>query len=582
MVAAIAATIRLAWLARPEMQRQVWLTALGFVLVFILYVVGLAGTRYGSFVADYLALGGRASADVYYHWSITNALRYFEQVAIGIDGLHGIKYYAMVHFIGARIADMSGGDSGWTFVLTRALFVTPLCLAACTLIALTFDRTESRRPATLAFLVTLLVFLYECFGRDFFDSESHILGLAFFALLVPTAFYVMTRPLGRNLAWIAWAALLFCLALTTASKVTTGFVALALLGYVALRAYHKRPLVMLAIWASSVTTAYLVYRQVIDSGVIGSLNADIAGNFGIDWRWYYPILHYSLSALALLALLVSARMDGSIWLQFRQGKLPLLEVLGVVLVAATLPALLFPIPAGGGYYMTHPQMWVALPILLTIGIPLLARELPAFKRGAWHRSLIALGIVAAMAAALVEHVPDVFMERLAQMFSQASFVRTDDPSFFESRKKKAVRDDMKRTFPLLRTSSYYWPERRPLVMENLVAELKALRQTHGNSLAAYASPKAQDFWALTDNCFVSSMMLFGMSAVPLVDGLPPLSTGCAEQQTVSYGFSTAARRTSDEPLDDTALCQLAKSRGFDVVARIENLGAVDRVVTCAP
>lgn len=580
MAAAIAALLRLVWVARRGARGSVWLAGAGFALVFVPYFVGLAGTRYGSFVADYLALGGRASADAYFHWSLTNALRYFGEVAIGIDGLHGIKYYPMAHFVSARIAELAGGDSGWAFILTRAIFITPLCLAACALIALAFDRKASRRPATLAFLVTLLVFLYECFGRDFFDSESHILGLAFFALLVPTAFQAMIPIADRRLAWFIWIAFLFCLAVITATKVTTGFVALCLFGYVALRAYYKKPLAMLAIWASSAAIAFLVYRQVIDTSMVAALNADIPGNFAVDWRWYYPILHYSLSALALLALLVSARMDGSIWLQLRQGKLPLLEVLGVVLVAATLPALLFPIPAGGGYYMTHPQMWVALPILLTIGIPLLARELPAFKRGAWHRSLIALGIVAAMAAALVEHVPDVFMERLAQMFSQSSFVRTDDPSFFESRKKKAVRDDMKRTFPLLRTSSYYWPERRPLVMENLVADLKALRQTHGNSLAAYASPKAQDFWTLTDNCFVSSMMLFGMSAVPLVDGLPPLSTGCAEQQTVSYSFNTATKRTSDEPLDDTALCRLAVSRGFDVVARIESLAAIDRVVTC--
>lgn len=582
MAASMAAILRLAWIAARAPRGSVWLTAAGFVLVFIPYFVGLAGTRYGSFVADYLALGGRASADAYFHWSLTNALRYFGEIAIGIDGLHNIKYYPMAHFVSARIAEMSGGDSGWVFILTRAIFITPLCLAACALIALAFDRHASRRPATLAFLVTLLVFLYECFGRDFFDSESHILGLALFALLVPTAFQAMNPIADRRLAWFIWIALLFCLAAVTATKVTTGFVVLCLFGYVALRAYYKKPLVMLAIWVSFAAVAFLVYRQVIDTSMVAALNADIPGNFGIDWRWYYPILHYSFSALALLALLVTARANGTLWQQFRQAGLPLLEVLGVVLIAATLPALLFPIPAGGGYYMTHPQMWVALPILLVVGIPLLARELFAFRNHAWHRSLIALGIVVAMAAALVEHVPDVFMERLAQMFSQSSFVRTDDPSFFESRKKKAVRDDMKRTFPLLRTSSYYWPERRPLVMEKLVRELRELHRTHGNRLAVYASPRAQDFWGLTDNCFVSSMMLPGMSAVPMVDGLPPLSTGCAQQQTVSYSFNTAAKRSSDEPLDDAALCRLAKGRGFDVVARVESLAAIDRVVTCAP
>ena len=104
----VVAVTRLAWFARQVPRHSYCLTGIGFLVVFILYFVGLAGTRYGSLVADLLALGGRASADVYYHWSITNALRFYGKVAIGVDGLLDIKYYPMVHLVAARIAVMSG------------------------------------------------------------------------------------------------------------------------------------------------------------------------------------------------------------------------------------------------------------------------------------------------------------------------------------------------------------------------------------------------------------------------------------------------------------------------------------------
>lgn len=580
---ALLACLRLVLLARHVVTRPSWWAVPGLLAIFIAYFVCLGGTRYNSFVADFLTLGGRASADVYFHWSITNALRYFGAVAIGIDGLVDLKYYPLAHLIAARIAEMSGGETGLTFIFVRAVFMTPFCLAAWALATLSVDREQAYRPVTLAFLSLLLVFFYSSYsGNVFFDSESHIVGLALFGLMAPSALNVLRAKLPARVTVAVWLGMLLCLALATSAKATTGFIILCVLGYVALRSYYRRPLILAVLWIASAGIAYGIYRNVISSESVGTLNASIAENFGLDQGWYAPFLHYSMAVLALLALIVAARASGSIWPQLKAGKIPLLELLGVVLIASTLPALVVPVPAGGGYYMTHPQMWIALPIVAAIGAPLLWRAIASLRQRNVPRAAMGLALAAVLVAITLIRTPDFFMDRVEQMVSQSTFARTNDPSYFASRKRKAVAQDTKRALPLMRTAAYYWPQQRPFLLDNLVQEIDALRVTHGTRLAAYVSPQAADFWTLTDNCFISSMMVFGMTGVPLVDGLPPLSTGCAEQQTVSYGFSNAGRRSSDVRLDDAQLCQLAKDRHFDVIARIEDLSKISGVVTCNP
>jgi hypothetical protein len=182
---------------------------------------------------------------------------------------------------------------------------------------------------------------------------------------------------------------------------------------------------------------------------------------------------------------------------------------------------------------------------------------------------------------MVHRVPKLFMDRLAQAISQSTYARTGNPDYFDSRKRKAVKDDFKRALPLMHERAYYWPGPRYFPVQKLATELSALRVARGQRLAAYVSPNASDFWVLSDNCFVTPMMLFGMTGVPLIDGLPPLSTGCHDQQTVSYGFYKVPQRTSDKVLDDTAVCRLAIDRGFDIVARIASLKGVERVVECS-
>jgi hypothetical protein len=570
---------RLLTLQRLAPVHEFWSGLTGFLVLLFAYVIVLAGTRYASFIADFLAVAGRASADVYFHWSIANALRFFDRVAIGINGLTDITYYPLSHILAERVAALADTDTGFGFIANRAVIIAPLSIAAFSLAALAFDQERKLHPVTITCLIGLGILFQNAFVGSSFDSESHILGIAFLGLVLPALRYAMRPMASVRVGAGVWLGLLLCLGCATVSKVTTGFIILALIGYVALRSTYRRPVVLAGLWLAALAVAYLLYRRVVPANAISDQFGSIAGNFGLDEGWSTPVKYYGVSVIALIVLALSTRRDGGFWLTLRRGQLPVAELLLLTIVAATVPCLLLPIFAGA-YYMIDPQMWVALPIAVVLGYPLLCRGIV----GLWQRPA-AKGIAVALLALVFSgfvlvQFGGLLRLRVAQAVAQETLIRTGDSSFYRDRKKNTVLKDLRRSAPYLNRADYYWPSSLNLPAANIVRDLRALRTQQGNDLVAYISPRAQDYWSLSENCFAKSMLVFAAAAVPVIDGLPPLSTQCDQQQVFSYGFILAGKRESDDPLNDDDVCRLALAQGFRSVARINSLAGVDHLVQC--
>ena len=569
---------RLLQLQRLAPSRKSWPAVISFLALFLAYFIALAGTRYASFIADFLALTGRASADVYFHWSIANALRFFGHLAIGINGLTDLPYYPLSHILAERVASLAGSDTGFGFIANRAVVIVPLCLAAFAQAALAFDAERQLRPSVIACLVGLVVLCNDAFIGSSYDSESHILGLAFLGLTLPALRYAMRPVTSFRLTTVIWLGLLLCLACATVSKVTTGFIILTLIGYVALRSTWRRPLVLVGLWLAALAVAYLLFHKVAPTNAISAKLGSIIGNFRVDESWLNPVRYYCLAAVTLILLILSARRDGGFRARLRGGQLPLVELLLVAVAASTLPCLLLPIYAGA-YYMINPQAWVAVPIAVVVGYPLLRQGYATLRQGITPRRLAGAIVVLAFGGLVLVEFAGFLKLRLAQAVSQETFIRTGDGSFFADRKKNTVLKDLGRSVPYLASASYYRPDHLNLPALKIVSDLRQLREAQGNDLIAYLSPHAQDYWSLSENCFSKSMLIFGASGVPLIDGLPPLSTQC-DRDAVAYGFFLVTKRSNDDPRSDDDVCRLALAQGFHAVARIESLAGVDRVVQC--
>src|SRR5262249_36725222 len=160
-------------------------------------------------------------------------------------------------------------DTGFGFIANRAVIIAPLILTAFSLAALAFDE-ERKRPSTIICLVGLVILFHDAFIGKSFDSESHMLGLVFLWLVLPALRYAMRPMTDSRLSTAIWLGLLLCLACATISKVTTGFIILTLIGYVALRSSYRRPVALAVLWLAALAIAYMLYRKVAPANVINT------------------------------------------------------------------------------------------------------------------------------------------------------------------------------------------------------------------------------------------------------------------------------------------------------------------------
>jgi hypothetical protein len=235
---------------------------------------------------------------------------------------------------------------------------------------------------------------------------------------------------------------------------------------------------------------------------------------------------------------------------------------------------------GGAHYFTAVQTWWCFAAALAL-LPAASERVVGFvgrtmPRSGAARRFAAVALYLVPVILLLVNLGSLVKDQGRQAIAASLLVRTHDLSFYTDDKKRVVREDVRRGGDMLTEDAFWHPASTATPARPLVDALQRLRHRYGTALAAYASPDARAFWNLRPSCPGKPLLLFGLTSVPLLDGLPPLWTGCAFNSRAIYGLETIPVRQSDTPLDDNALCQRAKARGFSFVYRIEDIAALDR------
>jgi hypothetical protein len=588
----VLACVDLRWARRPasaSSRGQAVAAWIALLVMALLFTLELAGTKYGSFIADLTAEYGRASNDIYYHWSLANALRWFGAVGIGVDGIVPVAYYPSVHLLAVRLAEAAGSDIGLAFIALRAIFLAPLMLVGFAGLALVMDRTGKLQGAwALAVLMTISLTI-SVLHRGTFDSESFVLGLLFFAWGATTLMAISqgTESGQTDRAKIAaWLTATILVAITCVTKSSVGLILLCLAGYVALRIFWRRPAYFIGLGALLTVIGGISLYLVAPRGTTSLSGGSIAENFHLDNDPIRPLVIYGAGIVAIALAMLAASGPRALWSSLRAGREMRIELLLGCVAAATIPALVFAMVDRGARYFTDVQIWFGAAVLIAT-IPPAADRLKLIlgrRRAtaplAWAAAPALFYLLPILLLAIT--LPDFIKERGTQAISASLLVRTGDLSYYTDDKKRIVNADAKRGRHLLAEPAFWHPAISATPLGPLVGALRALRGEHGTRLAAYAPPTDTAFWNLRPSCPGKPLTLFALAAVPLLDGLPPLWSKCAFGDRAIYGLETIPARTSDNVLDEAALCKLAATRGFSMIYRIESLDdlARNRLVTC--
>ncbi|MDQ7248370.1 hypothetical protein [Dongia sedimenti] len=559
------------------------------LLAGLLLVLELSGSRNGSFIADIVAEYGRVNNDVYYHWSLTNALRWFGVTGIGVDGVVPVTYYHTVHLVAVRLAEAANAETGIAFMAMRHVFLPALTLAGFATMSLAMDRTGRLKGATALALVTILVLTGNLYILAF-DGESFLLALMLLswgAVALNDLGETPSADFRRRL--VSWSSIIVILIAMGLTKSSICLIFLCLAGYTDLRQNWRRPLRLIGLGFLLLAIVGTLLYLVAPRGTITGVGGGIAENFRADEGLKPAMATYYATALFAICMSVIAASGGRAFLgKLVRGRLLQAELMFGCIAASTVPALLFVMLDGGAVNFTGVQVfWCAAAgvALLPAASEQLRNYAARGKPGRMPAVRFAGVLPYLVPIAMFLPISDNLARNNGNLAISASLlIRTQDMTYFVDDKKLLNKADARRGRPLLTQSAFWHPANTSTPAGALVHALQDLRHRYGQDLAAYASPDNKAFWNLKESCPGKSLLVFGLTSVPLIDGLPPLWTGCVfDLRRPLYGLETIPLRRSDAPLDDTALCNLAKERGFGLVYRIEDLNALDRnrLLTCS-
>jgi hypothetical protein len=238
------------------------------------------------------------------------------------------------------------------------------------------------------------------------------------------------------------------------------------------------------------------------------------------------LLFNCVTLLAIAGVLLSRDLFGD-----RKRRIVLAIVLIVFMIAANIPGF-FPVGTQWQYYIINVQMWLGLPALAALVSLFAARE-GVLKNG-WVKEI---SIIAAVLA---------------------TFVGLFGFAFFKARYVDNMHASRGR---MLQARANGMVKEREKVLEEIVA----YRERFGARLRVYAPSTHSAFWEWVPHCEARSMTIPAITAVPMIQGYPPLWTECAGHIQLR-GWQVIAPRVRDDVLSDEALCRDRATTSEDALA----------------
>jgi hypothetical protein len=531
----------------------------------------IAGSKYTNFISDQLLLYGRTDGDVMFHGAIINAYRYFHFPSTGIDGLELLRYHTGVDVLAAAIAGGAGIDALLALVILHGPVLFPLAVFAVAWGGLLLGQAllpvglRALAAATAAVIVALLV---QCGSWNELSLQGEPMlfsGILFVLLAPPIVLELLAR---RAAAHLALGAAILAVPVLSLSKVSTGAVWCALIGWLVLRLIGPK---RAAFWITGLAMAVLFVGSVLLANDPGHSGAVPFGTpFFVEagfqaGNYLLPLAVHATFLIVIGALLLLKEVVPE------AARRMLIEAFAVTALAANVPGLVLEIPGGDAFFFYSALNWLMAPALAMViaSLPALIAQLQLPRRRlAWPIAgviLLALLVDAGLKAD----------NRFFTAISGTALVRTGNTTYYADDKRKVWRADTARALGehgLVGLFALTPPVPSGASMASALATAKSAEA------AAYIPPES-DYWNFVKDCDGRSLWPMAVAGVPLIDGTVPNQAEC-RQEFALLGYGTPPEVRSR--LDEAALCARAAAAGLPVVLQIESLDdrSKDQVAAC--
>ncbi|MGE0483634.1 MAG: hypothetical protein AB7Q81_05815 [Gammaproteobacteria bacterium] len=556
LLLAAALVMAMTW-ARSAATLSVGVTvvAVAFGLVAgVAYFLVFNGIAYTGVLAPETAAAGVQNGDPLFHAAIASMIRGYGAVSTGLDGLVPIRYHALSHLWVGALAELAGIPVTLAYGIVPPIVGIPLLVFYLqTATAHVVGTVAARRCAVAVLLLAgPLAWLSVVDLRDWMSylvSESYLLALILFLAALPTLgdFAAHGFGPGRRPRLLALLAALPVLALT---KLSVGACFAAGSAYLVVRRAERHRVVAVLSLAGIGTVLALLMFATASSSHVSETAFD---------PWHFPRAYPDGAMGNLTVVGVLLPLLTWSWWRAHTACRPWFEALAVMVVAATVPALVLRIGGGSAYYFLNIATWLGVIYLAGAATRCGAGRYAAAAAGA---TVIVL-VVCWMQTPTKRNATSNFAERTDRLIEQAGGQSGE--------RGWGGADGRFAAIAALRTH---------MAGERLARQFAAAGIAGARDVLVQVLPGNTTYWTLNPvHCRNAPMLIPAYAGLPLLFGLPPASEPCDLNRYYGYPEYDHARSFGRD-VDDAARCAAAAERGFARVYVAESLED-GRMLDCA-
>ena len=557
------------------------LGAPAFALVRFIAVNG--GQMTHIYAPEFMLLG-QPYLDTSFHAALTEMLRNFGIVSVGLDGLAPQFHHIGSHLWLGSVASIFDLPAIDLYPMAFQIFAVP-CFTFFFLLAVAYlQRANLRQPVMLIVAALIVSFISSWFFLDkLLLSESYLFALIVFLSAVPLLFVLLSREepsIAASILCLGAAGFLAVVLFTL--KVPAGVMWAAAVAVVLVRRatgprWRNTVLAMIALTAVGAGLILLV---------VGLMSSRSLWSFVSPFDFAGGSKKYFLSDLAIIALVAImvtlSRFNGS------YGRGEAAGLLGILLVLGALPGSIFAL-SNSAYYFANIVAWLAL--------VLAAGQLAyLLESSAERRRLVGTGAIVLLIL-VVGADPDrykrlsIYLQRVAvlQEFGRDGEVVEWPRKRSLSQSLAVIGDAGSSIVTRAAHLEALFPDNVSAALEKtpgamFVRQVKDARAASPAPLAVFVPPDDLTFWTLNRDCRAQPFFIPALTGVPMILGLHPHGRALHCVLDSTYGFGQYGNSSHSIRLEPEAICAQARARGFERVLILEspNPSAGNRIVVCSP
>ena len=564
------------------------------LLAIVLLSLGSAGR---FLLPEEISLG-RAHSDAYFHIAMASMIAKFHTPSIGADGLEFTRYHFGSHSVAAGLANISETRVSevyvyWSVVMLRVQLIWSILWCSLHLLS------QRVYPSTIRGRLILLG-IFVVLTPQFFESESFLLACTIFLSSINLiSHYLAKRSRLGEEQWARLGIIISIAYICAATKVSVGYFMAALLIYASLRDLKKtRHLLVTFVGLSTLGICTMILFFPSDVSLLNAGFGLLLASY-LQYATLPTLLSFLLPIFILSLQFIKIRKVSKLIHSQRSFlKVTIVnkkihstsdflnrlitfkgewQIMFVSWIACFLVVITIPIGSNAAYF-SGVLLFISF-ALIPEGFFRVVNTLSQYRLFNAFEFIFLLMLIVQFFSFSFQYIAHVKILSACEGCQTEVHPDATGSTPTEIPLKQHVLHSLNEYRTFWTTSQAQIDKSQWSVVIRDVQQFASIKR--GGTV--FVPPSNENFWARLKLgnpywCISPQLMIPAQIGVPMLRGIPParLERECMPNGLLWYGFGKHQETHRTDEFDDSALCKLAVSKGFNRIYILNSIERIDR------